>query len=735
MKAPRYLRVAVPSPLHRLFDYLPPPGVAADALAPGVRVRVPFARRRLVGLLVETRHETEVASAQLKRAEAILDTAPLIPESLLDLARRAAEYYHAPPGEVYTALLPVLLRQGRAPDIPAPEGLRLTPEGARVDTATLGRAPRQKAVLEALTAEPGGLTRPALAARVAAGWEGAVRTLLARGWIERVRLACPAPRLGGGASPPPLNAAQQAAIAAIVEARGAFRAFLLEGVTGSGKTEVYLEAIAAVLRQGGQALVLVPEIGLTPQLIARFEARLGLPVAAYHSGMSEHARLATWHAARQGEARVVLGTRSAVFVPLATPGLVIVDEEHDPSYKQQEGFRYSARDLAVMRAQREGVPVVLGSATPSFESLHNAAQRRYTRLHLPERAGAARPPRLALLDVRGQPLADGLSPLLLARMREHLANDGQVLLFLNRRGYAPTVLCHDCGWLAQCQRCDARLVWHQARARLICHHCGAEQARPAACPQCGGELRLLGRGTERLEERLRREFADIGLVRIDRDTTRRRGELTRLLAAAHARRARILLGTQMLAKGHDLPDVTLVGIVEADHGLFGADFRAAERLAQLIVQVAGRAGRAARPGEVLIQTHHPQHPLLVKLVTEGYGGFARAALAERQAAELPPYAHLALLRAEATSRAAADAFLGEARAQAEALAVRGVEIMGPVPAPMERRAGVYRAQLLLRAAARARLQALLGAWVPSLAALPAARRARWAVDVDPIELY
>ena len=727
------LKVAVPSPLYQPLDYLPPRGSDAAALRPGQRLRVPLGRREVVGVLVGVAGESAVGGGRLRRAVELLDAEPLLPADILDMLRWAAAYYCHPPGEVHAAALPVLLRRGR-PARPRVAGLwRLTPEGAALDPAAIGRrAPRQAALLAALGAAPAGLAAEALAGDGPSPLP-VLRAMAAKGWVEQVAVP-PAPSEAGGDWPEP-SPEQREAIDAIHAALGGYQAFLLEGVTGSGKTEVYLQAIEAVLAQGRQALVLVPEIGLTPQLVRRFR-RLGAPVALLHSGLSEGERLNAWLAARSGEARLVLGTRSAVFVPLAEPGVFVIDEEHDASYKQQDGFRYSARDLLVWRARRLGVPVVLGSATPSLESLHNARRGRYHRLHLPRRAGGARPPRMRLLDVRGQPMDEGLSAGLVEAMHRHLGAGGQVLLFLNRRGFAPAFLCHDCGWLAECPRCDMPLTFHRVAGHLQCHHCDSRQAVPVQCPACGSpDLRAVGAGTERVEAVLRERFAGVQLLRIDRDTMRARGALEAGLARARSGEAKILLGTQMLAKGHHFPGVSLVGILDADQGLFSADFRAPERMAQTIVQVAGRAGRAERPGEVLIQTHHPEHPLLQQLVRGGYPAFAEAALAEREAARLPPFGQLALLRAEAPRRADARAFLDAARASAEALAAEGVQLWGPVPSPMERRAGRYRAQLLVQAPTRAQLHAFLSAWVEPLAALKSARRARWSLEVDPGDTY
>jgi len=535
--------------------------------------------------------------------------------------------------------------------------------------------------------------------------------------------------------PPALNAEQQAALDALQASLGTFGVSLLDGVTGSGKTEVYLGLIDAVLARGEQALVLVPEIGLTPQLLARFRARFAVPIAVLHSGLSDRERLDAWLAAREGEACIVIGTRSAVFTPLARPGVIILDEEHDASFKQQEGFRYSARDVAVKRGQLEGIPVLLGSATPSLETLHNARQGRYAHHRLSERAGIAEPPQVAVLDVRAQPMNHGLSMALVNAVRRHLEADGQVLLFLNRRGYAPTLLCHECGWVATCRRCDAHMTLFAGQRRLRCHHCGAERPADPACPACGSEaLRPLGAGTERLEEALQGLFPDTGIARIDRDTTRRKGAMQAMLDEVHAGRARILVGTQMLAKGHHFPEVTLVGLIDIDQGLFSADFRATERMAQLITQVAGRAGRAERPGQVLIQTHHPEHPLLQRLLAEGYAAFAQAALEERRQANLPPYSYLALLRAEAADPSLPLAFLQHARELAEGLGARGVQL-GPIPAPMERRAGRVRAQLLLQAAQRGALHRLLAPWLLQLEGDKLGRKVRWSLDVDPQEMF
>ncbi len=725
------LRIAVPVPLYRCFDYLPPEGVDPAALPPGIRLRLPFGGGERIGVLVERVSSSALDAGSLKPALAVLDEQPLLAGPDLKLLLWASAYYRHPPGEVIAAALPVRLRRGQPQLKPEEDGWRLTARGV---AARPLRAPRQLQVIQALRGHPHGMTQQALYA-LCGRCRPILRTLEEKGWVEpctlKLQQAVPTPEVAG----PTLNPAQQEAIATVSRHLQGFGAFLLNGVTGSGKTEVYLALIEAVLAAGRQALVLVPEIALTPQLMQRFHARIGAPVVLLHSGLSERERERGWLAAGRGEAAVVLGTRSAIFTPLPRLGLILLDEEHDLSFKQQEGFRYSARDLATVRARQHGCPVVLGSATPSLESLHNVATGRYRELRLPERAGDAKPPRIDLLDIRSAPLSGGLSPALLGRLEEELAAGNQVLLFLNRRGYAPVVICHHCGWLSACPRCDARMTLHLATRLLWCHHCGHQRRLYRECPECGShDLRPLGEGTERLEEVLAARFPDYPIARIDRDSTRRKGALEGLLGAIHDGRYRILLGTQMLAKGHHFPDVTLVGILDMDQGLFSADYRAAERMAQMVEQVAGRVGGALKPGQVLIPPRHPDHPLLQTLIHQGYNAFARLCLEERRQAALPPFSYQALLRAEAPSAEQPVAFLEEVVRQAASLGIQGVELWGPVPAPMERRAGRIRAHLLIQAGHRGALQRLLQQLIPSLGQWKSARRVRWSIDVDPQEM-
>ncbi len=735
------LRLALPSPLRRLFDYLPPAGCATAALQPGVRLRVPFGRREVVGVLVELADHSEVPEAKLKPALELLDRQPLLPAALFRLCLWAAQYYQHSLGDTFSWALPVLLRQGE-PAEARQERFWLLAEGARADDPRLARAPRQREALKTIAQHPHGVPHSLLGKLQLNrdSLELLLEKRLLR--IDSRRLSQPRGHSGSWLlqSELALNSEQRAAFEAIRAGLGGFQAFLLAGVTGSGKTEVYLQLIHQVLAAGKQALVLIPEINLGPQTLARFEQRFNARIALLHSSVNDRERLDAWLAARDGEADIVIGTRSALFTPLKNPGLIIIDEEHDASYKQQEGLRYHARDLALLRAREENLPIVLGSATPSLESLHNAHAGRYALLKLTRRAGGAQPPRFLRLDVKSRPLDSGISGPLQQAIAQTLAAGQQVLVFLNRRGFAPTLLCHDCGWLSQCPRCDARMTLHQRHHELRCHHCGHVERPPSNCPQCAKvDLRPVGAGTERAEERLGILFPDYPVLRIDRDSTARKGAMEQLFGTINRGEPCLLVGTQMLAKGHHFPRVTLVAVLDADGGLFSADFRASERMAQLIVQVAGRAGRAEEPGRVIIQTHLADHPLLVQLTEQGYFAFAEQALSERRAAGLPPFSHLALLRAEAHRPGQAEEFLDQACGLAERLLdelqLGGIELLGPVPAPMERRAGRYRAQLLLQGNSRAPLHRLMSAWLVQLEQLPGGRAVRWSLDVDPIDLF
>ncbi len=641
------LRVALDLPARQLFDYLrDAPGTAvsstghAAALSanaqPGARVRVPFGRQTRIGVVLESAATSDVPAAKLRPALEVLDATPVFDAALLRLLRWAADYYHHPVGEVAAAALPRMAREG-ARATPLIEHWQITRDGlAALAGNALARAPRQRALMQHLQ------LRDSISADDLQDfhhhWRAAARPLAARGWIASSEqpLAAPAPKAAQASeaaagtqsvceanaatvAAPTLSAEQQAAVAAIDAQSGSFTCFLLHGLTGSGKTEVYLHAVAAVLARDQRALILVPEIGLTPQLVSRFAARFAQPLAVLHSGLADTQRLVAWRRCLSGEARIVLGTRSAVLAPVPDLGLIVIDEEHDSSFKQQDGgFRYSARDLALVRAQHAGIPIVLGSATPSLESLHNATLGRYQRLELPRRANQAPPPLLTLVDLRQEKLTAGLSSTALQGIERHLAAGGQVLVYINRRGYAPTLLCTACGWVAPCRDCDARMTVHQGANTLRCHHCGAQRPLMTQCPTCGYAVKPVGQGTERVEETLAAIFPAVTLARLDRDVVRHQAELEAVVQRVDSGVARILVGTQMITKGHDFPNVSLVVVLNADQGLFSTDFRAAERLAQTIVQVAGRAGRAQRRGEVLIQTEYPEHPLLRSLLAAGY---------------------------------------------------------------------------------------------------------------------
>jgi primosomal protein N' (replication factor Y) len=736
---PAVLRVAIDMPRATLFDYLPPTGLRAAQVPLGARVRAPIGTRESVGVVVEHADRPTVGADRLKAIRVLIDEAALFDKPLLRLLRWTSQYYHHPLGEVIAAAIPRALREGTAAVAQQECWCIRDSVPAAVEAAldALGRAPQQRALFSLLAAQPGGLA----AARIASllpNWRPQARALAARGLIKSYQAPDDSPTEGSHQAnatpdePPVLSGAQREAVARIDAAAGSFAPFVLQGATGSGKSEVYLQCAARTLARGASVLVLVPEIALTPQLVDRFRRRLPGTIAVLHSGLTDGERLAAWREAHSGRARIVLGTRSAVFAPVPRLGLIVVDEEHDSSYKQHEsGCRYSARDLCVARADQARVPVVLGSATPAFETLHNLERGRYQGLSLPRRDDQPEAPRLALIDLRAHAVAQGLANPVVDALRRHLSAGSQVLVFINRRGYAPTLLCTVCGWIAPCRQCDARLTVHRGAAELRCHHCGAVEPLPQRCQRCGFAVKPIGHGTERVEETLQALFPGEALIRLDRDTAASPADLTARMRQVSSGQARILVGTQMVTKGHHFPGISLAVVLNADQGLFSTDFRAAERLAQTIVQVAGRAGREHSRGEVLIQTEYPDHPLLQSLIAGGYEGFAATALREREAAQWPPYGRLALLRASAVTAAAALDFLNAARDVAPAMA--GVRVLGPVAAAMARRAGRHYAQLLLDSRERGPLHRLLDQWMPLVAELPQARRVRFALDVDPLD--
>jgi len=731
------LRLAIPIPLDRLFDYLPPENVDTQKLTPGIRIKVPFGKQSKIGILISIHDNSEIDTSKLKQAEQILDRSPLLSEKDLNLLSWAHTYYHYPIGDVYASAFPTALRKGKPAELKPVFYYSLTEEGRVYDLDSLKRAHKQQALLKYFQNQNCALNIEMLNTQFSL-WRPSLKALIEKQLIQSSQDTPTTEQLTNPVQQIPLqaNAHQQTAIDSIKSALGAFSVFLLEGVTGSGKTEVYLQVIEQILAKQQQVLVLLPEITLTPQLEARFKQRFSVLIETYHSQHNETQRLSAWLAMQKGHSSILLGTRSALFTPAPRLGLIILDEEHDSSFKQQEGFRFSARDVAIVRAKMLNIPIVLGSATPSLESLYNINKQRYQLLRLPNRAGNAHPPKLSLLDIRNQQLQEGLSPPLIRDIKNTLSKNEQVLLFLNRRGFAPTLICHSCGWVAQCKRCDANLVVHYQQQKLRCHHCASEFSITRICPDCkSGELKPLGLGTERVEQALQFLFPKHKSVRLDRDSTQRKGSLEQHLKAINQGNVDIILGTQMLAKGHHFPNVTLVVLLDVDSGLFSIDFHAPERLAQLIIQVAGRAGRAEKKGRVIMQTRQPEHPLLNTLIQHGYQAFAKEALVERQAAHLPPYSYQALLRAVSLDKETAFEFLLAVSELINNMPSNDTWVLGPVSAPMAKRSGQFRYQLLLQNTQRKHLHILLNHLLPAINKLKLARKVRWSLDVDPIDLY
>ena len=746
-KAMPLIQVALATPLRRLFDYWP---VAGEPLpTAGVRVKVPFGNRQMIGLVMGQVEISDLPTNRIKAALAYLDTKPLFTQQHLDFLSWVASYYHQPMGEVLQAAIPALLRQGQNLHPPQEPRWQLTEVGKTTPLTELQRAPRQAELLKLLQASGQPKTQKALQAE---GYSLAMlQALHTKNLIELQKLATKTQGIGLPQLPPDdhlpksvlaqvplrLTDEQQQVMHTLNSKLDTFSPALLQGVTGSGKTEIYLQLIQQLLEAGKQVLVLIPEIGLTPQTLKRFEQRFNRRVVSMHSAMTDKERLDAWRSAMQGRAAVVLGTRSAIFTPLPKLGLIIVDEEHDASFKQQDGVRYQARDLAVLRAKQENIPVLLGSATPALETLAKAKDGAYLWLHLRQRpAQGVEVPEPKLLDIRNRKLFGGFSEPLLLAMDKHLKADNQVLVLLNRRGFAPVLMCTSCGWIAGCLHCDSRMTWHREPPKLHCHHCDQQQPLPVNCPQCiEGELKPLGVGTERAEETLVERYPDIPVIRLDRDSVKNRNDLAAKLDQIARLRPAILLGTQMLAKGHHFPDVTLATLLNADHGLYSSDPRAMERTAQLIIQVAGRAGREEKLGEVIIQTHHSDDPRLEKLCVEGYEALALDLLEERQKINWPPYAYLAMFRAEAPKTEQVEALMRLLAQQANAINQENIALLGPVPAPMERRQGRYHMQFLLHNKTRAPLHRLVAQLLHWLESSPEARRVRWSLDIDPEDLF
>ncbi len=721
------VRVALDVPLSTLFDYSLDNNIK---IIPGQRVLVPFGRKKMAGVVMECAMESVLSPERIKPILQVLGDIPPLSDELLVLLRFCSDYYHYPLGVTVLSALPVHLRTCQLVTLKEAMQYRLSVSGHALDLSLL---PKRKVVqhrilaalkLDSLTAAQVRALSPSAAS--------ALKALSQAGWIE----TCAVPAVSSTFTfnnTHTLTLEQQQAVDAITKA-SSFGCFLLHGITGSGKTEIYVHLMNRILQQGGQVLLLVPEINLTPQLENYFRSRLpDVELVSLHSGLSDGERMQNWLRAQPGRARIILGTRLAVFTPLPQLALLIVDEEHDASFKQQDGLRYSARDVAIFRASQRGVPIVLGSATPSLESYFNAQSGRYQMLRLTQRAATqAQLPTVSYINTSNIVMQHGLSEPLLKALAERLQRGQQSLIFINRRGYAPVLMCGACGWLSGCSNCAGKLVLHLKDRRLRCHHCGHQERVPHACPSCGNaDLQPVGIGTQRVESALQEHFPKARILRVDRDSTRNKGTWQAMRQQIQEDAVDILVGTQMLAKGHDFPNLTLVGVLNPDGALYSSDFRASEKLFAQLVQVSGRAGRADKLGEVLIQTAFPDHPLFRALREHDYDAWTKTILAERQSAGFPPFMYQVLLRAEAKDEAHMYSFLQQAREAAIDLAMP-VEIYGVVPAAMARRANHFLAQLLVQSEARKPLQHFLREWRPLLEALPA-QKLRWSLDIDPID--
>ncbi len=719
-------KVCIPNTHRDYFDYLG----EHLSLCIGARVWVPFRKQRKLGIIVEEQEYTSIEKP-LKMIEEVLDDEALITAEILTLCRWMAQYYQAPLSEVLALALPKKYRLGQASGLPKTDcyELILPLEQALEKIAT--RATKQRSLVHWLHEQKMPVEKKRF---VAAGYTSS--QLLPLIQLDIIKLSQELPKeltRDKKTTILQLNQEQELAFNAINQALNHYHCFLLHGVTGSGKTEVYFHVINSVLNQGKQILILVPEIGLTPQLLARFNERFQEPIAIIHSNLNESERQIAWQSAKENRVKIIIGTRAAVFTPMPHLGLIIIDEEHDTSFKQMEGVRYSARDAALMRAHWSNFPIILGSATPSLESMHNCMQKKYTRLLLKQKALTDTPLHYQLIDLRAQTLQEGLAKPTLELIKKHLAQNNQVLVFINRRGFAPVVLCHQCGWMMDCNACDSHLTLHKQSQQMMCHHCGLIYCPPKHCLSCkSNELVPVGSGTQRIHEFLSTYFPQTQILRIDKDETRKKHAFANYLSKINNGEAQLIIGTQMLAKGHHFPRLSLVVILDADAGLYNQDFRATEHLGQLLTQVAGRAGRAEYPGEVLIQTHVPQHPLLNLLVQQGYEDFAHALLESRQQAELPPFHFLAVLRAQSKSQSALTELLHSAK---KYLQIPPLRILGPAPAPLARKANQYRMQLLIKSSSRPVLKSALTQmreWLTMNNKLT--KSIRWNVDVDPMDL-
>ncbi|OOF69923.1 primosomal protein N' [Rodentibacter caecimuris] len=727
----KIVRVALSVPLMRFFDYLCP----VINIEVGCRVLVPFGRQKLVGIVVALDNQSEVSPEQLKTVVAVLDEKSLFNTITWNWLQWAAYYYQAPLGEILLQALPVKLRNGENLLETDRTFWRITDIGQQALTqGKLARAKKQTEALCLLTKQEIEKGNNEFNTTV---WS----SLKSKGYVEEIFRQTEKlnwqQQLGDQLFVNQSNRfvlnKQQALVLSLLIFQQGFNVWLLDGVTGSGKTEIYLQYIEEILKSGRQTLVLVPEIGLTPQTVQRFQQRFNVEIDVLHSNLTETQRLAVWTRAKTGQSAIVIGTRSALFTQFDNLGAIIIDEEHDISLKQQDGWRYHARDLAVVLAQKLDIPILLGSATPSLESLNNVKNGKYRYLSLTKKAGNSTTLRQLVIDLKHNQLQSGLSSTLLERMKLHLVQGNQVLLFLNRRGFAPVLLCHECGWIAQCQHCEKPYTYHQHKRVLRCHHCDSQKAIPFQCAECGStHLITTGQGTEQIEEYLTQYFPDYRIARIDRDTTARKGKLDDYLADIRNGKSQILIGTQMLAKGHHFPNVTLVALINIDSALFSLDFRAEERLAQLYTQVAGRAGRSDKQGEVILQTHYPDHPLLKTLLSKGYAAFAEENLQLRQKMGLPPFSFQVLFKAQSRHSQEVEHYLEQIAVFLRKTNTEGLQILGPMPAPFSKKAGQFRWQLLLQHSNRKKLHQVLRYFQTSGLVKP--NQVRLVLDVDPLDL-
>ncbi|MCP5162622.1 MAG: primosomal protein N' [Hahellaceae bacterium] len=728
------VEVAFFIPLYRTFDYLIPQQTMLCPV-PGQRVLAKFNNRNAVGLILAVKSESSVAAHKLKPFDSLIDDDPLINDEMLALARWCSRHYAHPIGEVIELFLPTSLRKG-LPVTLAHETRWHFITSTKDDSGVSIRAHKQKQLLDLLRSHPEGTWTSSIKAL---GFSASqLNALQNKGLIfeERLDALSAGQKKNAPTETPSIQLMEEQLNAArvLIKQLGDYKTTLLQGVTGSGKTEVYLQLIKAALAKNLQALVLIPEINLTPQTLARFQQQLNCPIGVLHSTLNDSERLTAWELARQGVAKVIIGTRSAVFTPFKRLGCIIIDEEHDSAYKQQDGFRYHARDVAVMRGYRASIPVLLGSATPSLESLYNAKTGRYQHLKLHNRPPGVKLPQVQLLDIRSRPLEGGLSRPLMAKISEHLDAKKQVLIFINRRGYAPALMCYDCGWLADCPHCDARLTLHLRPFSLTCHHCNFRQPPPLKCPVCASNnLNPVGAGTEQTEKVLQEHFKHFPVIRVDRDSTRSKSAMNDIFNQIQQGSPCILVGTQMLAKGHNFPMVTLAAIVNADGGLFSADFRAPEHTAQLLIQVAGRAGRADHPGEVIIQTCHGDHPLLKHVCHQNYSAMSALLLEERKAHGLPPCTFAIRIMSESKNQESANSSLNALKLYLQTHDFgTDVFINGPTDAPMARKAGIHMKLLSVICTNRAQQQQLARMAERFLAA-PPDRSCKLSLDIDPQE--